>query len=656
MREGESGMVEEVIRDGEYSSEEFESKFTYEGADLGADYYQDYTAFRVWTPLAERCSVIGYREGTKESQEVVFEVPMEQAEQGTWTATVSGNLNGIFYTYKVVVNGEEREACDPYAKAVGVNGDRAMVIDLSSCTPDGWEADENPNKELAINDVILYELHIRDFSIDESSGIQQKGLYLGLTEQGTVNDYGQSTGLDYLKDLGITHVHLLPALDYGSVDETRKELEYNWGYDPKNYNVPEGSYASNPYEGAVRVKEMKQMVQALHNNGISVVLDVVYNHVYEVDKFCFNRLVPDYFSRKNEQGVYSNGSYCGNDTASERSMVHRYIVQSVLYWMEEYHIDGFRFDLVGLLDTDVINDIVREVHKRRPDVIFYGEGWNMPTTLTKKGYQMAVQMNAQLTPDFAYFNDNMRDLLRGKNSDVGERGYVTGAEGKVEELKGNIMGQPYWSPSPSQTVQYESCHDDLGLFDRIRSGMPYASLETLASYQCLAAAILLLSEGIPFLHAGEEFLRSKVDEQGKVVVNSYRAPDYVNSIKWNLLHEPIPERVWRYYKGLIAFRKAHPLFRLGTSEEVRKRFSFLSDLTGEAIGYQIEGRDLLGETAEQILVLINPASTPLTVSLPDGEWSVFIKGAQAGTTCLETVSESMVVPACSVAALLQGEF
>lgn len=646
-------MVNELAWDGQYSSEEFEQKYTYNKKDLGAAWSKEHTTFRVWAPLASACSVVGYKEGDKESKEQLFEVPMEPSEQGTWAAEVMGDLHGVYYTYKATIRDEQVEACDPYAKAVGVNGDRAMVIDLARSNPEGWGEDQNPNKELAINDAIIYELHVRDFSIDEHSGMQHKGEFLAFTEQGTTNEYGQSTGVDYLKDLGITHVHLLPVYDYGSVDERDRDSAFNWGYDPKNYNVPEGTYATNPYDGEVRIREMKQMVKSLHDNGISVIMDVVYNHVYDAGSFCFNQLVPGYFTRISKDGVYSNGSYCGNDTASERSMVHNYIVQSILYWMEEFHIDGFRFDLVGLIDIDTINELVREVKAIRPDVIFYGEGWDMPTVVTKNDCKMAIQMNSQLTPDFAYFNDSIRDLMKGKYSDVTEAGYVNGAKGKVDELKGNLMGMPYWAPSPAQVVQYSSCHDDLGIYDRLQIASKGADKETLAAYNRLAAAIVFLSEGIPFIHAGEEFLRTKVNEEGKIISNSYNSPDYVNKIRWNQLHDEVCAETRAYYKGLIAFRKAHSALRLRTAEEVRKAFYFMPALEGEAIAYQIDAREIESEQADQILVILNPEMTSTTITLPQGKWDVFVEGKQAGTNAIATVEGTVEVPPISTMVLVQ---
>lgn len=358
-----------------YSTPEFEAEYTYTEDDLGAVWSKNATTFRVWAPTAESVKVNLYESGKGYVKDLMESLEMTPDIKGTWTLSKDGDLNGVYYTYSVVIDGVEREACDPYARTTGVNGERAMVIDLDGTDPEGWENDVDPHAGNKINDAVIYELHVRDLSVGADSGIENKGKFLGLTETGTKTASGIATGLDHIKELGVTHLHLLPIYDFGSVDETHTvENLFNWGYDPVNYNVPEGSYSTDPYNGEVRVKELKQAVKALHDNDISVVMDVVYNHVYNASSFCFNKIVPDYFSRIDASGGYSNGSGCGNDTASERSMVKKYIVDSVSYWADEYHIDGFRFDLVGLLDTDTVNEIVTEVHKDHPNVIFYGEG------------------------------------------------------------------------------------------------------------------------------------------------------------------------------------------------------------------------------------------------------------------------------------------
>ena len=422
-----------------YGTPEFEEAYTYSGNDLGANWTKESTIFRVWAPTADTVAVNLYKSGDSAVDDLIETIPMTPDTNGTWVVTKNGDLNGVYYTYKVTLdekNGKETEACDPYARATGVNGARAMVIDLESTNPEGWEGDKNPNADKSFNDAIIYELHIRDLGTHESSGITNAGKYLSLTEHGTTTKEGVATGVDHMKDLGITHLHILPMYDYGSVDESNLEKgQFNWGYDPVNYNVPEGSYSTDPFNGEVRVKEVKQMVQSLHKDGISVIMDVVYNHVYDAEKFSFNKIVPDYFSRVDEKGNYSNGSACGNDTASERAMVKKYIVDSVLYWATEYHIDGFRFDLVGLIDTETINEVMEAVHAVRPDVVFYGEGWTLNTTLTKDGYSMTTQNNSKQVPGFAFFSDTIRDGLRGSVFNTSERGYVSSASKLEGPLK-----------------------------------------------------------------------------------------------------------------------------------------------------------------------------------------------------------------------------
>ena len=529
-----------IIMPNIYSTEKFEKEFTYSGSDLGATYTPEKTTFRVWAPTADAVTLNLYGSGTPGTDDLVEQLPMTAYVNGTWIAEKEGDLNGTYYTYLVSVGGNENEACDPYARTTGVNGKRAMILDLASTDPDGWENDTNPNAGMTYNDAVIYELHVRDLSSDESSGIQNTGKFLGLTETGTTTASGIPTGLDHMKDLGITHVHLLPVYDYASVDETQSDKpQFNWGYDPENYNVPEGSYSTDPYNGAVRVAEMKQMVKALHDNQISVIMDVVYNHVYNASDFCVNQIVPGYFSRVNEDGTYSNGSDCGNDTASERSMVRKYIVDSVKYWADEYHIDGFRFDLVGLIDTETINEVVTEVHKTHPDVIFYGEGWTMDTAVTKDGYKMTTQPNSTDVPGFAFFSDTLRDALKGHVFYTTRKGYVSGA------IKGCFLGQAGdWCTTPAQSINYASCHDNMTLLDRITRSTPGVSEEDRIRMNNLSAAIYMTAQGIPFLQAGEEMLRTKIDASGGFLENSYNSPDSVNSIKWDTLEDETYQNVY----------------------------------------------------------------------------------------------------------------
>ena len=632
-----------------YSTEEFERKYTYAGSDLGARWTKEKTSFRLWAPTAKSVKVNLYRSGTPGVEDRIDQIEMKSAVAGTWAAEVKGDLNGVYYTFTVELEEGVREACDPYARTTGVNGQRAMVIDLRSTDPEGWDKDRDPNAGRHITDAIIYELHVRDLSVDENSGVTNKGKFLGVIEEGTRTPEGVPTGLDHIKSMGVTHLHLLPSYDYGSVDEAHPEQpQFNWGYDPVNYNVPEGSYATDPFHGEVRVKEMKQMIQGLHKAGISVVLDVVYNHVYDGETFCFNRIVPEYFSRTHD-GHYSNGSGCGNDTASERSMVRKYIVDSVKYWADEYHIDGFRFDLVGLLDIETINELVSAVQAKHPNVIFYGEGWSMATELTKADVTMATQRNSCQTPNFAYFSDTLRDVLRGYVFDDHAYGYVAGAQGQEELVKQCFMGHPDWCPAPTQTINYASCHDNMALFDRLTLSRGEDSFADRVRMNNLAAAIYMLSQGVPFLQAGEELLRSKPLPGGGFEHNSYASPDSINSIKWADLHKPEYAANVDYYRGLIAFRKAHPTLRLTTNEAVQEQVHALEGLEPNVVGFHLRGS--ADDPAAAIIVLYNPNRTPTTVELPKGRWNVCIADQTAGTEPLLTIEGGISVAPISATVL-----
>ena len=654
-----------------YSTEEFEAQYTYDGDDLGATWSKAKTTFKVWAPTAEAVKVNLYQSGTKGTEDLIESIEMTKGEKGVWSAEKTGDLNGTYYTYTAVQDGKESEACDPYARTTGVNGDRAMVIDLDSTDPAGWANDSGPNQGMSYNDSVIYELHVRDFSIDESSGISDanKGKFLGLTEKGTTNATGQTTGLDYLTDLGVTHIHLLPIYDYATVDETKlDEPQFNWGYDPKNYNAPEGSYSTDPYNGAVRVKEMKQMVKTLHDNNINVIMDVVYNHVFDADEFCFNKLVPKYFSRTNADGSYSSGSGCGNDTASERAMVKKYIVDSVNYWADEYHIDGFRFDLVGLLDTETINEVVNTVHQKHPDAVFYGEGWSMDTAVSKDGYTMATQANSTKTPNFAFFSDTIRDAIKGGNFDLKTTGFATGASGLEQSIADCFKAATSWCKSPTQTVNYASCHDNYTLWDKISVSRADVSEPERIKMNNLAAAIYMMAEGIPLIHAGEEILRSKPSVDGNGVEhNSYNLPDSVNSIKWNDLNKEAYRNVRDYYKGLIEFRKNHAALRLTSAAAVKANVNY-KWIAKDVVMFVIGGKDqIAGEISDGIVVIFNAATSPQTVNLyqsdygvAEGTWNICINDQKAGVETLDSVTvtaaEGQVqVAPISAMVLVKGE-
>lgn len=633
----------------DYSSEDFESKFTFSG-DLGTKWSPEKTFFRLWAPTAEKAEVKLYKSGNPDVNDCFDEIDMISDVCGTWVAEKEGDLDGIYYTFSVTDGNGKREAADPYARAVGVNGKRSMIIDLDSTDPEGWDEDKGVFYDKNITDAVLYELHVRDLSMDESSGIKNKGKFIGVTESGTKTPGGISTGLDHIKELGITHIHFLPSFDFGSVDESKPdEPQFNWGYDPENFNVPEGSYSTDAENGAVRVREMKEMIKTLHDNGIGVVMDVVYNHVYHTEKFCINVLVPGYFSRTDENGNYSQGSGCGNDTASERSMVKKYIVDSVRYWAQEYHIDGFRFDLSGLLDIATMNEITEKVHPAHPNVIFYCEGWHMPTHHTKKIVEPANQYNSEKMPGCSFFSDTVRDFLAGRTFRHDEKGYITGGHYSGEHLEQCFRGMPSWCRKPTKCVNYVSCHDGLTLFDRISTALPEAAPDEKIRRNNLAAAFCMLSQGVPFFQAGEEMLRSKKKADGSFEHNSYNSPDYVNSLKWSDLEKPEYRKVFEYYKGLIEFRKAHGVLRLRTAEEVYSHVGKEDPKAEGVSAFHIWG-GANGETAEAIFVAFNPVNEEKKISLPSGKWKVCISGEKAGTDVIALAEKEYIVPPlCAVA-------
>ena len=666
-----------------YSTSDFEAEYTYEGNDLGANWTAEATTFRLWAPTAAQVVVNLYTAG--EGGESLGQVEMTADVNGTWVATVEGDLNGTYYTYSVTRKGETVEACDPYARTTGVNGNRAMVIDLDSTDPEGWENDTYVTQD-NYTDAVIWELHVRDFSIDESSGMTNKGKYLAFTEKGTtVPGTEIKTGVDYMVDLGVNYVHLLPVYDINSVDE--KTGGYNWGYDPKNYNVPEGSYSTDPYNGSVRVGEFKQMVQSLHDNGIGVIMDVVYNHVADAGQFCFNQIVPGYFSRVHDDGSYQSNSGCGNDTASERAMVSKYIVDSVLYWNTEYHIDGFRWDLVGLIDYETINAVMEAVHAVNPDIIFYGEGWEMCSWTTKDegewandpySKKMTIQPNDKMVNTeagvFAFFNDTIRNVIHGGVFTATDKGFVCGMNQWTKEtVTDGYMAYTKWGSNservdtPLQTVNYASCHDNYTLFDNFTvdaldlNGLALSAenaalvAEQAARYNNLAAAYYITAQGVPFIHAGEEMLRSKphTDAENNFVFdhNSYSSGDGVNSFKWAELGNELNAASYNYYKGLIAFRKAHPALRMTEQAEILSAMTALETGSDNVIAILNKGGN--GENAE-ILTIIN-AGTDTTVTLPEGQWNVYVNAAAAGTEVIETVEGTVAVEGTSAMILVKAE-
>lgn len=635
-------------------------KFDYEvytGNDLGAVYSPKMTRFKVWAPEAESVKLNLYKQG--EGDNLIEQHIMKKSANGTYVFEKQGDCNGIYYTYTVVNHGEEQEAVDPYTKAAGVNGQRGMVINLAKTNPQGFELDGYRNPE-HITDAIIYEGSVRDFTMDESSGVFHNGKFLGLTEANTTNHFGEATALDYISGLGVTHVQILPAFDFETVDEKNQKAQYNWGYDPDNYNVPEGSYAVSPYDGAVRIQEMKQMVLALHSRGIGVIMDVVFNHTYRRDDSNLQKIVPGYYYRSDETG-YTNGSGCGNEVASDRPMVQKLIVDSLIYWAKEYHIDGFRFDLMGVLDIDTMNVIAERLKEIRPDIYLYGEGWNGgPSSLAEE--KRAFKASAKKMPGIGMFNDDIRDTIKGSVFYDDHLGFVNGGTHLENALRYGITGavahpqvdydaygSKPWAKELGQSINYVSCHDNYTLWDKLSVSCPEASEEKKKAMNRLCAAIVFTSQGVPFIQAGEEFLRSKpLPEKKGFAENSYNMPDAVNSIKWDNIHE-YPDMI-AYYKGLMALRKAHPVFRMKSEAEMTQNLCFLSDTPENVVAYLLKGKGA-DDTPENILVIFNGNDEEILYNLPEGKWKILVDDKTAGAGGKKNISEKTDVEPLSALVL-----
>lgn len=577
-------------------------------------YTPEQTVFKLNAPVRPVLRL--YNAGT--GGKLVKTVKLRSAGKNLWAATVKGDLKGRFYTFDM----GRGQTPGVFAKAVGVNGARGAVIDMASTNPQGWETDRRPATKSPA-DLVVYEMHHRDFSIDASSGLQHKGKFLALTEPGAIA---------HLKELGVNAIHILPSFDYASVDESHLERpQYNWGYDPLNYNVPEGSYSTDPYTPAVRIREFKQMVQALHKAGIRVILDVVYNHTFDLKGSNFERTYPGYYYRYKADGTPSDGSGCGNETASEQPLMRRFMIESVKYWINEYHIDGFRFDLMGIHDIETMRQIRAEVNKIDPTIFIYGEGWSAGTCAYPQE-KLAMKANMKQLPGIAAFSDEMRDALRGPFSDDSKGGFLARVPGTEESLKFGIVGgvahpqvdmskvnysKEVWANEPTQMVAYVSCHDDMCLTDRLRASIPGISTDELVRLDLLAQTAVFTSQGVPFILSGEEMLRDK-----KGVHNSFNAPDSINHLDWNNLKK-YPQ-VFDYYKGLTRLRKAHPAFRLGKAGLVRDNLRFLS-APAHCVAYCISNRNVPGEEWNNTIVILNAGKETAKVVVPGGKYTIVAK-------------------------------
>ncbi|WP_340014120.1 type I pullulanase [Paenibacillus sp. FSL K6-1318] len=657
------------------------SEDTYEGRDLGVTLEAHACLFKVWSPLAVQMELLLYppltggspdEEPNQRKQQVL---PMQKKEQGIWILELEGDLSSCRYMYKPTFkDGHTTTAVDPYARAVTMNGEMGVIVKLEQTHPIGWNEDNRPELISPV-DAVLYELHVRDFSIHSSSGITNKGKYMAFTEAGLRDSRGNTLGIDHLVELGITHVHLLPVFDFATVDESRVDGDtsdasnYNWGYDPLHYNVPEGSYASRADDPETRIREFKSMVLALHNKGIGVIMDVVYNHTFDTAGSSFEKLVPGYYYRQNADGTYSNGSGTGNEVATERAMVRKFIIDSVRYWAEEYHVDGFRFDLMGLIDTTTMKQLAAELHAEvSPSILLYGEPWGALDS--PLGHDMTLK-GAQRGAGFAVFNDNFRGVIKGDSDGMGT-GFATGADGKEDELWTGVRGAIQdFTDGPSETINYVTVHDNLNLWDKVartqglhdtlnfltydedgsicgcecveeavEKAKPYLQidpdhmLENETVRRCLLAnGIVLTSQGVPLIAAGDELLRSKYGD-----ANSHQSGDVVNAIHWEQKRQFKP--VFDYYRGLIRLRREHPAFRLRTREEIEKHVRLIEKGNG-LLAYELEGT-AVSDSWDRIIVIYNAAKETRTVSVPTGTWNVVVEKGQAGIEVIRTVQDGQV--------------
>lgn len=640
-----------VSFNGIFKSDGFEEAFTYTG-ELGALYTKDATTFRLWAPTASAVKINFFMSGDgtetfTPTDKDVFDPNLTRIENGVWEMEVGGDLSKIYYTYSVTVNGVTNEAVDPYARAVGVNGKRAMVVDLDATDPEGWATDTYIGLSSNV-DAILYELHIRDFSSDPDANFANPGKYLAFTEEGlTLN--GTKIGIDHLKELGVTHVHLLPTFDYRSIDETKLENgSFNWGYDPQNYNVPEGSYSTDPYHGEVRINEFKKMVKALHDAGIAVVMDVVYNHTGASSDSDFSKIVPGYYYRYTADGRFSNGSGVGNETASERSMVRKFIVDSVAYWVKEYHIDGFRFDLMALEDIDTMNAVKAAAKAINPNVLIYGEGWTGGTSTLPKD-QQSLKINVSMLDDIAVFSDDIRDAIKGHVFTKTDKGFVNGGANLEDSIKFGIVASTQhgginysnvkyskfaYADSPTQIISYVEAHDNLTLWDKLLITNPEATDEVRMAMHRMANAIVLTSQGVPFIHAGAEFYRTKGGND-----NSYNAPDTVNQLDWQ--RAATYQDNIDYIAGLIELRKAHPAFRMTTVEDLKANLIFDETVEPNVVVYTLDN-NANGDEWKTITVLMNANDYDVTYTLEKSGWVVVVNGEEAGTSKISDISGKKV--------------
>ena len=597
---------------------------------LGAIYSKEKTTFTLFSPVADSVFVIFYDKGNDSTETGRLEMMRTEGElRSIFSATAEGNLDGVYYTYEVHTADGTFSSHDPYARACGVNGHRSMVIDLSKTDPDGF-ADEDRPKLADPMSMVITEVSVADVSAGASAHSRYPGKFKAFTEDKT---------LSYFKDMGVTHLQLMPSYDFASIDESDSLKEqYNWGYDPYNYNVPEGSYSTDPFNGAVRVREYKEMVHSIHEAVLGVIMDVVYNHTFNVHDSCFYKTAGNYFYRMLDAAKYSDASACGNEIASEKPMVRIYIIDSLCYWASEYHIDGFRFDLMGVLDIETLNEARKALLKINPDIIMYGEGWTGGESTLPES-ESGMKINAPRTPGIGMFSDDIRDAVKGHVFYMDELGFVNGAADRGEELKQAVTCAK-WAKSPMQSINYLSCHDNYTLWDRFIISNSHESEEIRIRMNKLAAAILFTAQGIPFFLHGEEFARTKISEADVAPVeNSYCSPLSVNAIDYDRAEQFSDLKA--YYKGLIALRRAHKSFYLDTVDEIKKSVHFMDDMPDGVVAYTIDN------DTEKVFVAYNAGKNKITIKLADALWEVLADESSAGDKALYTIKDQAIIPGVS---------
>jgi len=617
------------MRNWKFNHIDFSTYPFYAGTDLGVVWSPEKTIVKIWSPTALQIELRLYKDGV--SGEPFHKTSLQPEKNGVWSTSLKGDYEGKFYTLRINDGDWLDEVPDIYARCVGLNGKRGMIYNPQKTNPENWINDKGPVLQ-SFTDAIIYETHVRDFTVATNSGIINKGKYLGFTEEHTTNKI--STGISHIKALGITHIHLLPVADFVTVDEEFPFEKYNWGYDPQHFNALEGSYSTNPADGTIRIREFKKLVKALHDNGIGLVLDVVYNHTYYAKESVFNQTVPGYFYRQKPDGSFANASGCGNEIASERAMVRNFIVDSLKYWATEYHIDGFRFDLMGIYDSETLRIVRDELNQIKPGILLYGEGWAADQSPMPENLR-AVKNNISQLPGIAAFNDDFRDALKGGHGDKKSKGFVSGLELREEAVKFGVIaatGHPQivydyvesskhaWAAEPSQCINYVSCHDNYTLFDKLKMSVPKATDIELRKMVKLAGALILTSQGIPFLHAGVDFCRTKNGDG-----NSYKSPDSVNQIDWERKEKYAD--VFEYFKKLIQLRKNHPAFRMRTTAEISKYLNFCTQYQLGVVSYCIQAKEA-GDSWKKIIVHFNGKNQEALIALPEGNFKIVAKGTE----------------------------